>query len=193
MNETLIKAANCIAESAEKLLENNRYISIAIDGRCASGKTTLAAQLEQLLDCNIIHIDDFFLRPEQRTAERLAIPGENIDHERFLAEVLLPVCQGNDILYSPYDCSTQKLGEKVFIPHKRITVIEGSYSCHPVLIDKYSLRVFLTVAKDIQMQRITQRNGSCTAEIFRNKWIPLEEKYFSAYSVREKCELKFSI
>ena len=33
-----------------------------------------------MLGANLIHMDDFFLRPHQRSRERLAIPGENIDH-----------------------------------------------------------------------------------------------------------------
>lgn len=33
---------------------------IAIDGRCAAGKTTLAALLKKEINCNIIHMDDFF-------------------------------------------------------------------------------------------------------------------------------------
>lgn len=32
--------------------------------------------------------DDFFLRPEQRTPERLAEPGGNLDRERMKSEVI---------------------------------------------------------------------------------------------------------
>ena len=71
----------------------DRFI-LAIDGRCASGKTTIATELAHTLNADLIHMDDFFLRPEQRTPERLAIPGENIDHERFLTEVLEPLRAG---------------------------------------------------------------------------------------------------
>ena len=37
-----------------------RPFVIAIDGRCASGKTTLAGRLQKEIDCNIIHMDHFF-------------------------------------------------------------------------------------------------------------------------------------
>lgn len=33
---------------------------IAIDGRAASGKTTLAAMLQKELNCNVVHMDHFF-------------------------------------------------------------------------------------------------------------------------------------
>ena len=45
-------------------VEKNRLI-VAIDGRCGSGKTTLAAELKRVYPCELIHTDDFFLRPEQ--------------------------------------------------------------------------------------------------------------------------------
>ena len=56
-----------------QLLRRDRVI-VAIDGRCGSGKTTLAAKLQKQLHCSVFHMDDFFLRPEQRTEERFAAP-----------------------------------------------------------------------------------------------------------------------
>ena len=40
-------------------------------------------------DCNVIHLDHFFWRPKQRTAERLQQAGGNVDYGRFLEEVLI--------------------------------------------------------------------------------------------------------
>lgn len=79
-------------------------VLVAIDGRCAAGKTTLAASLQAQLACNVFHMDDFFLRPEQRTPERLRQPGGNVDFERFLTEVLRPLRDGAPVTYRPYDC-----------------------------------------------------------------------------------------
>ena len=93
-----------------KLLRRGRII-VAVDGRCGSGKTTLAARLEKDLRCAVYHMDDFFPRPEQRTEERLSQPGENVDHERFLEEVLLPLQSTRPVTYRPYLCARQQLGE----------------------------------------------------------------------------------
>lgn len=46
-------------------------------------------------------MDDFFLLPQDRTPERLAKPGENVDHERFDREVLSPLCHGQTAVYRP--------------------------------------------------------------------------------------------
>ena len=63
-----------IMETAKKqideLLAANDTVIVAIDGKCTSGKTTLASKLAEIYDCNVFHMDDFFLRPEQRTPER---------------------------------------------------------------------------------------------------------------------------
>ena len=61
------------------LLEEKNFVIVAIDGKCTSGKTTLASKLAELYDCNVFHMDDFFLRPEQRTPARFAEVGGNVD------------------------------------------------------------------------------------------------------------------
>lgn len=163
---------------------------IAIDGRCAAGKTTLAAHLQGLWDCNMFHMDDFFLRPSQRTPERLREPGGNVDYERFLGEVLVPLRKGEPFAYRPYDCKTQALKGPVPVQSKSVNFIEGSYSCHPALWDNYDLHIFLTLEPDEQLRRIALRNGA-DMPMFQEKWIPLEECYFSACQAKQHCELIF--
>lgn len=163
---------------------------IAIDGRCGAGKTTFAAFLQEKSGWDVVHLDHFFLRPEQRTKERLAAPGGNIDYERFLEEVLIPMKKGaEEIVYRPFDCHRQEMTEPVRITPAKICLVEGSYSCHPALWDGYDLHVFLTIGAEEQRRRILRRNGPESAEIFRERWIPMEENYFAAYRVEERCEL----
>lgn len=187
--ENRVKA---ISEAAIKLRSLKRPVLIAIDGRCASGKTTLASALQKELGCTVFHMDSFFLRPEQRTVERLSKAGENVDHERFLEEVLMPLKKGEKtVIYRPFDCTDMRLSEAVQVNIGDICVIEGSYSCHSELWEYYDLRVFLDVDKDEQIRRIIRRNGEDRVGDFREKWIPLEEKYFSEYDIEGRCELTF--
>ena len=58
----------------ETLLAERDCVFVAIDGPCTSGKTTFAAMLNRRFGGNVLHMDDFFLRPEQRTPERFANP-----------------------------------------------------------------------------------------------------------------------
>ena len=175
----------------EKASQHERLI-IAIDGRCAAGKTTIAQRLSEELGCDVIHMDHFFLRPEQRTQERLGTAGGNIDHERFMEEVLLPFETANSISYRPFDCKTLALSEPILIRCGDICIVEGTYSCHPVLAGHYQLRIFLDVSPEEQLRRILNREGMDKAEIFRSKWIPMEEMYFSEFSIKNVCDICFN-
>lgn len=184
----------CISEQIPPLRPGDPPFFIAIDGRCASGKTTLAAALQRELDAVLFHMDDFFLRPEQRTPERLATPGGNVDHERFLAEVLLPIRDGNTALeYRPYDCHAAQLTDPIRAEITPIVIVEGSYSCHPALRAYYDLRLFLTVEPEEQLRRIEARGGPGVLPAFRERWIPLEERYFEACAVQEACQSTFAL
>jgi uridine kinase/thiamine transporter ThiT len=169
--------------------ENSRVV-VAVDGRCASGKTTLAAILKLVYECDVIPMDHFFLRPEISTEERMKEVGGNIDYERFYSEVIAPLGEGAAFSYRPYDCETETLGEEIAVTPARLTVIEGSYSLHPKFGDYSSLKVFLTAGKEEQLRRVYARNGAM-AERFEKEWIPMEEAYFSAFEIENGCELRF--
>lgn len=176
---------------AIKALPKKQLQIVAIDGRCAAGKTTLAAHLKEEMNCPVIHMDDFFLRPEQRTELRLNTPGGNVDYERFLIEVITPLCAGASFHYRPYDCHKQEFGKPIHIFPKELVIVEGSYSCHPALREHYDLKIFLNIDKKKQCERIEKRGGKAALTAFREKWIPLEELYFSACRIAEHCELQF--
>ncbi|MBE5865938.1 MAG: uridine kinase [Lachnospiraceae bacterium] len=195
MKEAIV-SKNDLAECIESLIlsckKEKARMLVAVDGRCASGKTTLAEELKIRLDCDVVHMDHFFLRPELRSAERLAVPGENIDHERFLTEVLLPLYRGECVQYRPFDCQKQDFAEPVRVGGKGICIIEGAYSCHERLREYYDLRIFISVEPKEQMRRIVDRNGMDGAEMFRKRWIPLEEQYFETCRIADVCDYCFT-
>ncbi len=184
MYQTILQKINAVSDANTPLL-------IAIDGRCASGKTTLSSYLQKELNCNVIHMDYFFLRPEQITEQRLLQPGGNVDYERFYEEVLIPLKNGKAFYYHRYDCHKQIMSETIFVPYCPITIIEGSYSCHPTLQKQDNMKIFLTVEPEEQINRIKKRNGEKAVNAFRQKWIPLEELYFSTYNIKQNCDLYF--
>lgn len=180
-----------ILKKVKELLELKEHIIIAIDGRCAAGKSTLASELKDKTGCCVIHTDDFFLRPEQRTPQRYQEPGGNVDRERLLEQVLKPLSENQPFFVIAYDCKTQLLSEPVNIIPQKVTIVEGSYSCHPSLWNLYDLRIFLTVGKEEQLRRIEHRNGKEALDSFKEKWIPLEECYFKEYNIEKRCDLRF--
>ena len=168
-------------------------VKVAVEGGSASGKTTLGKVLEEIYGCTVFHTDDFFLRPEQRMPERFAEIGGNIDRERFLEEVLIPLSEGRIISYRRLDCSEMKLQAPIEIKPEKLTVIEGAYSMHPAFSEYYDFSVFLDISADLQRERILKRNSPHMAERFFNEWIPLENTYFSATDVKKRCGMCIEI
>ena len=154
---------------------------LAIDGMAASGKTTLAEMLSEQYGAPVVHMDDFFLRPEQRTAARYAEPGGNFDRERFLLEVAPHLRERRGFAYSG----------SVTIPPYSMIIVEGTYSLHPALAPFYSVKVMLTISEEAQKSRILKRNGEEGYRQFAEKWIPLENRYFSEFYVRNSADFVF--
>lgn len=179
------------AEAVRKLCleEKDKTLLVAIDGRSGSGKSTLAEVLKARFGGNVFHMDDFFLRPEQRTTERLEEIGGNVDYERF-AGVLQQIKQGKQISYRVYDCKKQQLGEAVSVEPARLNVVEGAYSMHPYFGDCYHLKIVLDIDSREQRQRILHRNGAGMLERFVNEWIPKENAYFEKFGIYEKGDLQ---
>ena len=176
-----------IKEKISALNEKDRIL-IAIDGSCTAGKSTLASLLARDLDCNLFHMDDFFLRPEQRTQLRLMETGGNVDYERFHQEVLLPLKEGIPFSYRPYNCGTGTLKDPVVVEPKQINVVEGSYSHHPYFGEPYDIRIFLKISPQIRMDRIRQR-PAFLQQRFLKEWIPMEQAYFAAFAIEEKADI----
>ena len=169
-------------------LEHHDTLNVAIDGSCTAGKTTLAAQLAEIFDCNVFHMDDFFLRPAQRTPERYAEVGGNVDYERFQEEVLLPLKSGEEFSYRPFDCKSFTLTAPVQVPVKKLNIIEGSYSMHPYFGEVYDLKILLTVEPELQRQRILQRPAFLQEKFF-TQWIPMEKSYLEHFGIAGKADI----
>lgn len=184
MNDFLELLKKCIDDR----MTQEGPILVAIDGNCTAGKTTLAGILEKAYDCNLFHMDDFFLRPEQRTAERYAETGGNVDYERFQEEVLVSLRNGCAFSYRPFNCKTLSLSEPVAVAPRKLNIIEGSYSLHPYFGSPYDLKIFLSISPVLQQQRILERPPFLHQQFFK-KWIPMENRYFEAFGIPGKCDL----
>ena len=175
------KILGMLKKQIDTLLEENNLVIVAIDGKCTSGKTTLASKLAEIYDCNVFHMDDFFLRPEQRTPERFTEVGGNVDYERFQEEVLLPLKSGKAFSYRPFDCSTFTLSAPVTVAPQKLNIIEGTYSHHPHFGNPYDLKIMLTVDEETQRQRVLERPAFLHKRFFE-EWIPMENRYFALLS-----------
>ena len=180
----------CYAKVCEVICKiqasKERPFLVAIDGMSGSGKSTLGELLHKNFpESNLFHMDDFFLRPHQRTPERLAEIGGNVDYERFKEEIIHHLNDKDGLAYQPYNCCTQSLETAVHVPWKPIIIIEGSYSQHPYFDDIYDLKIFCEISAEEQKRRIIHRNGENMWKRFAEEWIPKENAYFEAFKVKD--------
>lgn len=173
----------------DELRSRNESVYIAIDGCSASGKSTLAELISGIYDCNVFHTDDFFLPLELRTKARLEESGGNIDYDRFYNEIITGIKSKKAFIYQIYDCSKLILTDYIKVEPKKINLIEGSYSMHPKFNELYNLKIFLYINKEEQSKRILLRNGEEMHKRFIDEWIPMEERYFKKFNIKENSDL----
>jgi len=175
-----------VLQAIDRSLSEKGTASVAIDGMCGGGKTTLAAIIAEIYGAQLFHMDDYFLPFERKTPKRLAQPGGNVDYERFWAEVgSVPL--NEPVRFRAYDCSCGELGEETEIAPNKVRIVEGSYSMHPHFGDIYDVKAWVEIDGQLQRERILRRNGEKMLQRFVNEWIPMENHYAQAYGIAEKC------
>ena len=177
-----------LCAAIDRLLDEKGAARLCLDGRCASGKTTLAGLLAAIYDAQVFHMDDYFLPFEKKTTERLNTPGGNVDWERFQREVGDHL-DDEVVTYQLYDCHSGRLRDKVVSARRPVQVIEGVYSLHPGLALNEDFAVFCQIDPASQKARLLRRSGPAMLERFVNEWIPLEEAYFDACGIRGRCQM----
>ena len=91
--------------SAALAQKPTRPLVLALDGRCGSGKTTLANGLAaQFPGCTLLRTDDFYLPPARRSPDWAHTPCANMDLTRLRDEALRPAYAGQPVAYRAYSC-----------------------------------------------------------------------------------------
>ena len=161
---------------------------LALDGRCGSGKTTLADRLAKQFPSSIVlHTDDFYLPPAQRLHGWEKLPCANMDLVRLRDEALRPAYAGRQVQYRAYSCREGAYQPTQALPAQPLVILEGSYSHHPLLKEYETTRVFVTCSKAEQTRRLQEREGERYAD-FAARWIPLEEGYFKEHPIEETAD-----
>lgn len=163
-----------------KVLQLQHYLDsiddfqiIALEGKCASGKTTISSYLK---DVTIIDVDEFFLRRELKTKSRLEEPGGNIDYKLY-EECLKKIKPNSTITYTIFDCQTQTYKDKTILVGNKVLLV-GVYSYHQKVRKHIDKLCYLIVNEQEQLNRLKQRKLYLK---FINEWVPLENKYYNSY------------
>jgi len=167
-------------------MTQSRRMMITIDGPCASGKTTLAAGLAEILHAAVVHTDDYVIPHAQKTAERLAVPGGNCDADRLVREVAAPWKRGEPVITRRYDCRRDLLLPEERLPDCRVLILEGSYCNLPAIREYADVRFFVNTSPETRMERLKKRESPQSLQMFYDRWIPLEDRYFEAYGLPDR-------
>ncbi|TVX94658.1 uridine kinase family protein [Paenibacillus agilis] len=162
-------------------MERNRTaLLIAIDGCGGSGKSTLARKLQATLtNVAIVHMDDFYLPSDQRSAlspaEKPA--GADFDWQRVKQQVLDPLSQGEDGCYQRYDWETDSLAEWHCVKAEGIVIIEGVCSTRLELADNYDVTIWVNCPRETRLARGLERDGEAARSLWEDNWMIAEDKY----------------
>lgn len=154
------------------------------------GKSTLAAQIAEAVEGQIIHGDDFFaggveVRPEP--AEQLA---KVCIDRRAVASVLATLCTGQTARFHAFDWKRfdGRLREKeTVVSPDGLIILEGVYSNHPELRPFLDLSVLIETSDDTRLQRLIAREGELTA--WERQWHRAEDHYFAKLALPESFDL----
>lgn len=129
--------------------------------------------------------------------------GGNVHYERFAEEVLPNLRKPEAFTYRKFDCSKMQLGDICKVqgidgqengmeqphPRHRLRIVEGAYSMHPVLGEYADIKVFADIDEKEQLARILHRDGEEKLSKFQERWIPMEEKYFEKFQIRDSADI----
>ncbi|MFR1478423.1 MAG: hypothetical protein ACLSB9_23405 [Hydrogeniiclostridium mannosilyticum] len=169
-----------------RLLKEKQRVTIALEGTRPPVKV-LCWAVTELYDANVIR-DFFFLLPcVRRHVTRN--PGQCITNAsgggstHWRLPFRLPTVFLTAIL---------PLILKKAVSPKALNIIEGVYAMNPHLHTCYDLCVFVDISPEEQARRIIERNGPELSKRFQELWIPLENRYFDAYHIKEHCNIILS-
>ena len=182
-------------------------IRVAIDGRPAAGKTTLADELAVVLRADgreVIRatIDDFLVPREQRYRRgEYSAAGcyfDAHDHQALNRVLLDPLGPGGDrrfqtAVYDPAADSALSLSLETAAADA-VLLFDGVFLMRPELNERWDLRVLVSTALEATVERavIRERGPLSRAEVerrWRERYLPAQRLYFDAVHPTERAHV----
>jgi len=159
-------------------------VLVALDGRSATGKSTMAAALAHLLDATVVEGDDFYAGGSDaewraRTpARRVALC---IDWQRMRAQALEPLLAGRPASWHPFDWESGAglAQHTISCEPAPVLVLDGVYSGRPELADLVDVAVLLRLPEAQRLRRLATREGDAFMADWHRLWESAEEYYFA--------------
>lgn len=138
---------------------------IAIDGCGGSGKSTFAARLAKLLDCSLVHTDDF-------ASWNNALGW----HPRMVEQVMRPLLENTTARYQRYDWGTRQLAEWHEVEPQLYAIVEGVSSSRAEFQEFLTYRIYVEADRETRLKRGLDRDGVEALELWRG-WMAEEDAY----------------
>ena len=148
-----------------------------LDGPAGSGKTTLAASLERLRPCRVVHMDDLY-----EGWSGLA----SVDAQ--LASLLGPLAGGTPGHYRRWDWRASRWAEEVAVAPSPLLVLEGVGSGAPVAAALATVLVWVEAPYALRRGRALARDGDDFAPHW-DAWEAAETEHFARHHTRERADL----
>jgi uridine kinase len=150
---------------------------VGIDGPGGAGKSSLCAALAALDSrITIVHMDDFFVPPDQRTPPVDEV-GRQIDWRRVIEQVVAPLANGKRGRYQRFDWDSQALEEWHDVPATGIVLLDGVYSTREEIAPFLDQRTWVSVARDLGIERGIDRDGEESRDWWYTDWLEDEDRY----------------
>lgn len=158
-------------------------ILVALDGRSAAGKSTLAAMVAPVVGAAVVDGDDFYSGGTAGTWDAMSAAekaGHCIDWRRQ-RPVLEKLGRGEAASWHPYDWEADD-GSLADLPvtcdPAPVIILDGAYSARPELADLFHLRVLLDAPAALREKRLMQREGEGHRVDWNRRWDDAEQWYF---------------
>jgi uridine kinase len=189
-------------------IEKPHPIRVAIDGRSAAGKTTLANELAGLLrdqghEAIRVSVDDFHRPPEVRYVRGQMSPEgyylDTYDYDLVRTRLLKPLGPGGSLRYVAASSDLRKdeplpLVEHV-APPNAIALIDGVFLFRPELNACWDYRIFVDADIEETLRRAQERDvawmGSREDVLlrYRRRYVPGEDMYIAAINPRSLADV----
>jgi uridine kinase len=151
---------------------------VCVDGPAGSGKTTLAAAVEELVPgSRVVHLDDLY-------------PGWSglAEIGTQLADLLQPLSKGRAGHYRRYDWLAGAYAETVVVEPVPLLVLEGVGSGASAFAQLQTVLVWVEAPHDLRMRRGLERDGDAFAPHWE-QWARDEAELFARERTRDRADL----
>jgi uridine kinase len=168
-------------------------VLVALDGRSAAGKSTVAHHVGAQTAALVIDGDDFYRGGDDEFWNAKG-PAEKVDAVidwRRQRALLTRLGRGEAARWQPYDWDADdgRLGTAVTAGPAAVVLLEGAYSARPELADLFALRALLQLPRATRRERLLEREGERYRAEWEARWQEAEDLYFEILMPPESFDL----